>query len=257
MMGPGGSGASIFRGFLLSFALLPGRPGLGVLWGTRIVLFLVCPFMKLPPPLGRGHGGSRGWMGLVTPSDFSTRLPFDFIPVGGNNRLGIGNGDCVCVRVLSTRSVGRSENRSTRFLNWSCLLLTFLSGMSLAVVMCAWSRGRVLLCVTLEYGAPYRACLCAVFLVYRTLGRVLLCDVCLVYGTLGCAYVLGCDVCLLYQVLGGVLCCVVCILYRWEVLVFSVSCRWNARLDFLLSCIRNLSRRSNQTLLVLSGCSAR
>jgi hypothetical protein len=176
--------------------------------------------MKLPPPRGRGRGGS------------------------------------VCVRMLSARSVGRSENRSTRFLNWSCLL-TPLSGMSLAVVMCAWSRGRDLLCTALVYGAPCRVCLCAVFLVYRTLGRVLLCGVCLVYGALGCAYVLGCDVCLLYQVLGGVLCCVVCILYRWEVLVFSVNCRWNARLDFLLSCIRNLSRRSNQTLLALSGCSVR
>jgi len=126
--------------------------------------------MKLPPPRGRGRGGS------------------------------------VCVRMLSARSVGRSENRSTRFLNWSCLL-TPLSGMSLAVVMCAWSRGRDLLCTALVYGAPCRVCLCAVFLVYRTLGRVLLCGVCLVYGALGCAYVLGCDVCLLYQVLGGVLCC--------------------------------------------------
>jgi hypothetical protein len=28
MMGPGGSGSSIFRGFLISFALLPGRPSL-------------------------------------------------------------------------------------------------------------------------------------------------------------------------------------------------------------------------------------
>jgi len=176
----------------------------------------------------------------MTPSDFSTRLPFDFIPSGGNNRLGIGNCGCVCVRVLSTRSVGRSENRSTRFLNWNCFLLTSVSGVSLAVVMCAWCRGRALLCTTLVYGV----CLCAVFLVYRTLCRVLLCDVCLVYGAISCAYVLG-----------GVLCCVVCILYRWEVLVLSVSCRWS--FDFLLSCSRNLSRRSNQTLLALSGCSVR
>jgi hypothetical protein len=240
MIGPGDSGSSIFRGFLIGFALLPGRPSLNILWGTRIVLFLVCPFMRFPPPRGRGCGGSKEWMGLVTPSDFSTR-----------------DCGCVCVCVLSTRFVGRSENRSTRFLNWSCLLLTPLSGMSLVAVMCVWCCGRTLLCAALVYGAPCRVCLCAVCLVYRTLGRVLLCVVCLVYGTLGCAYVLGCDVCLLYQVLGGVLCCVVCILYRWEVLVLSVSCRWNARLDFLLSCIRNLSRRSSQTLLALSGCSAR
>jgi hypothetical protein len=85
-------------------------------------------------------------MGLVTPSDFSTRLPFDFIPCEGNNLLGLGDFDCVCVYdfsirvpfdfipseggnrlgigcvcvcVLSTRSEGRSENRFTRFLNWS------------------------------------------------------------------------------------------------------------------------------------------
>jgi hypothetical protein len=79
--------------------------------------------MRFSPPRGRGCGGSTGWMGLVIPSDFSNRLPFDFIPFEGNNRLVIGDCGCVCVRVLSTRSVGRSKNRSTRFLNWSFLLL--------------------------------------------------------------------------------------------------------------------------------------
>jgi hypothetical protein len=90
MIGPGDSGSSIFRGFLISIALLPGRPSLNILWGTRIVLFLVCPFMRFPPPRGRGRGGSKGWMGLVTPSDFSTPLPFDFIPCEGNDLLGQG-----------------------------------------------------------------------------------------------------------------------------------------------------------------------
>jgi hypothetical protein len=36
----------------------------------------------------------------------------------GDNRLVIGDCGCVYVYVLSTRSEGRSENRSTRFLNW-------------------------------------------------------------------------------------------------------------------------------------------
>ena len=89
-----------------------------------------------------------------------------------------------------------------------------------------------------------------------------LCAVCLVYGALGRSCVFSCAVCLLYKVLVSVLCCVVCLLYSWEVMffAFSVSCRCNTRLvgcSFLLSCIRNLSRRENQTLLALSGCSAR
>ncbi len=80
---------------------------------------------------------------------------------------GIGNpirffypGLWLCVCVLSTRFVGRSENHSTRFLNWSCLLLTPLSGMSLVEVMCAWCCGRTLLCFALVYGDPCRVCLC-------------------------------------------------------------------------------------------------
>jgi hypothetical protein len=103
--------------------------------------------MKLPPPRGRGRGGSNGWMGLVTPSDFSTRLPFDFIPCEGNNLLGLGDFDCVCVYVLATRSVGRSENCFTRFLNWSWFLLTPLDSVGLVVSVYAWWCGHVSLCV--------------------------------------------------------------------------------------------------------------
>jgi hypothetical protein len=111
-----------------------------------MVLFLVCPCKKLPPSLERGRGGSKGWMGLVTPSDFSTRLPFDFIPCEGSNLLGLGDFDCVCLYVLEARSVGRSENCFTRFLNWSWFLLTPLDRMGLD-----------------------RAFLCVVCLVYRAL----------------------------------------------------------------------------------------
>ena len=116
--GTGGSCSSSFRGFLTDFTLLLGRPSLGLLWGTRIVC-LVCPFVSFSPPRSRGCNESKGCMGLLIPSDFSTRLPFDFVPCRGNNRLGIGNCGCVCACVPTSRSEGRSENRCTRFLNWS------------------------------------------------------------------------------------------------------------------------------------------
>ena len=60
-------------------------------------------------------------MGLVTPSDFSTRLPFDFIPCDGNNLLGLGD---FCF---------------IRFLNWSWFLLTPLDIMGLDRAFCGMS----------------------------------------------------------------------------------------------------------------------
>ncbi len=53
----------------------------------------------------------------------------------------------MCVYVLATRSVGRSENCFTRFLNWSWFLLTPLDSVGLVVSVCAWWCGCVSLCV--------------------------------------------------------------------------------------------------------------
>ena len=103
---------------------------------TRTVLFLGCPSLGFPPPRSSGHpkiifecevqrgcGVPRGWMGPgVTPSDFSTRFPFDVAPCG-DNRLSIVDCGCVNVCVLSGRPEGRSLNCSNRCLNLSVLLL--------------------------------------------------------------------------------------------------------------------------------------
>ena len=88
---------------------------------------------------------------MVTPSGFSTRLPFDVLPCEGNDLLGLGDSDCVCVYVLATRSVGRSENCFTRFLNWSWFLLTSLDsvGLSMTFVVVSLScccMSRVICC---------------------------------------------------------------------------------------------------------------
>ncbi len=93
-IGPVSSGS-----FLTGFSLLPGRPSVDLLWGTRFVLFLVCPFMSFSHPRSRGCDEAQGWMGLRIPSDCSTRVPFDFIPCEGSNRLGIG---CVCVCAIDS-----------------------------------------------------------------------------------------------------------------------------------------------------------
>ncbi len=72
--------------------------------------------MKLPPPRGRGRGGSEGWMGLVTPSDFSTRLPIysllklELVPVDSFGQCG-SSCECVCVVV------------------WACFLVCYRSSM--------------------------------------------------------------------------------------------------------------------------------
>lgn len=79
----------------------------------------------------------------MTLSDFSTHLPFDSVPCEGSNLLGLGDFDCVCVYVLVTRSVGRSENCFTRSLNRSWFLLTPLDSVGLAVVVCVWWCGCV------------------------------------------------------------------------------------------------------------------
>ena len=47
----------------------------------------------------------------VTPSDFFTHLPFDFVPCG-DDRLGIGDCGCMNVCVLQNRSEGRSVSSS-------------------------------------------------------------------------------------------------------------------------------------------------
>ena len=114
---PGSSGSS---SVFAAVALLPGRPSLGLLWGTRIVLFLVCPFVSFSLPRDRGCGEPKRWMGLgIIPSDFSTRLSSDFFPYGGNDRLDMGGCGCVYVCLLLTRTEGRSVNCSILSLNWS------------------------------------------------------------------------------------------------------------------------------------------
>jgi hypothetical protein len=115
MIGSGNSGSSSVRGSFAAVTLLLGSPSLDVcvslFWGTRIVFFLVCPSLTFPPPRSSGHpnvifgrevpggcGEPRGWMGSgISPSDLSTRLPFDFLPHGVDDLLGIG--DCGSVYV--------------------------------------------------------------------------------------------------------------------------------------------------------------
>jgi hypothetical protein len=48
-IGPGSSGS-----FLTGFTLSSGRPIVDLLWGTRFVLFLVCPFVSFSHPRDRG-----------------------------------------------------------------------------------------------------------------------------------------------------------------------------------------------------------
>ena len=151
MIGPVRTGSSSSRGSLAVIALLLSRRRLDVrvclLQGIRYVFFFVCPSFNFPPPRSSGHpkigcevqrgcDEPRGWIGLrITPSDFSTRLPFDFIPYSGDRRLGGGDYGRVNVCVLNCRSEGQSVNRSSRSLKVNLLLMTPLCRLSVVVTV--------------------------------------------------------------------------------------------------------------------------